>query len=176
MSTIGVWDKLACKCDRCGHAWIAEGEKPKRCAKCKSPAWDKVPNAQVNGGRKPGVADEVSGIPVASSVARRNAAVGKKANPATHAAVATCRHGKNKRQDCLECCSGFDNTEPRIEAAVAQTAEQPACTGKVESATPSGGSKIKTPAMVHRGRCPICNKPTVEWGSMRRCVPCGRNY
>jgi hypothetical protein len=27
-------------CDLCGHAWWKPGEKPKRCAKCKSGRWD----------------------------------------------------------------------------------------------------------------------------------------
>lgn len=31
-----------CECLQCGHRWIPEGpEKPKRCGKCKTPAWDR---------------------------------------------------------------------------------------------------------------------------------------
>ena len=29
-----------CCCGECKHSWLAEGEKPKRCAKCKSSYWD----------------------------------------------------------------------------------------------------------------------------------------
>jgi hypothetical protein len=31
-----------CKCERCGHAWIAM-KPPLRCAGCKSPYWDRKP-------------------------------------------------------------------------------------------------------------------------------------
>ena len=31
-----------CKCERCGHRWQTE-DKPRRCAKCKSPYWDVKP-------------------------------------------------------------------------------------------------------------------------------------
>ena len=48
----------AWQCDRagCGHVWLSK-EKPKRCAKCKSPAWDKAALAQTaeQGFRKPQV-------------------------------------------------------------------------------------------------------------------------
>lgn len=30
------------KCDRCGHEWLSrDGENPLRCAKCKSPYWNR---------------------------------------------------------------------------------------------------------------------------------------
>lgn len=35
---------LKCHCERCGHNWKAE-EKPLRCAKCKSPYWDRKKTA-----------------------------------------------------------------------------------------------------------------------------------
>lgn len=27
-------------CDQCGHEWMARGEKPKQCAKCRKRDWD----------------------------------------------------------------------------------------------------------------------------------------
>jgi hypothetical protein len=103
MSTKSV---LAWHCDRpgCGHDWLSK-EKPKRCARCKSPAWDKVGSA-----------------------------------------------------------------------SLAQTVEQPACIGNVEGSIPSRGSNNEMAAEARSNRCPTCNKPTIEWGAMRRCGNCNRNY
>ncbi len=33
--------KVICKCDSCEHEWKQEGEIPLRCAKCKSPYWNR---------------------------------------------------------------------------------------------------------------------------------------
>jgi len=30
-----------CKCNKCGHQWEAKRQKPLRCAKCKTPYWDR---------------------------------------------------------------------------------------------------------------------------------------
>lgn len=38
------------KCDRCGHEWLSrDGENPLRCAKCKSPYWNrsKLENSKI---------------------------------------------------------------------------------------------------------------------------------
>ncbi len=61
----------AWRCDRdaCGHVWLSPG-KPKRCAKCKSPAWDRG---------APAVVDPVElvarvvpiAVPVAPAISRR---------------------------------------------------------------------------------------------------------
>jgi hypothetical protein len=41
----------------------------------------------------------------------------------------------------------------------------------------SGAPRItKQPAKEKALKCPACGKPTIEWGSMRRCVTCNRNY
>jgi len=31
---------IICICDGCGHTWLANGDVPARCAKCKSSTWD----------------------------------------------------------------------------------------------------------------------------------------
>lgn len=31
---------VICICDECAHSWLASGEIPARCAKCKSSQWD----------------------------------------------------------------------------------------------------------------------------------------
>ena len=35
-------DATKCTCERCNYSWLTqmEGEKPRRCAKCKTPYWD----------------------------------------------------------------------------------------------------------------------------------------
>lgn len=54
--------KLDCWiCDLCGHDWIARGEKPKQCAKCRKRGWNRTkaePETEVvtekrKGGRVP---------------------------------------------------------------------------------------------------------------------------
>jgi DNA-directed RNA polymerase subunit RPC12/RpoP len=42
------------KCTRCGHEWLPRSvEKPERCAKCKSPYWDKPRKDTESTGSKP---------------------------------------------------------------------------------------------------------------------------
>ena len=36
---LAVWE---CRCEVCGHEWKSNGEEPPlRCAKCKTPYWDR---------------------------------------------------------------------------------------------------------------------------------------
>lgn len=47
--TRNVW-----KCDRCGHEWLSRDEgTPIRCAKCKSPYWNKPRNSTKNRIKEP---------------------------------------------------------------------------------------------------------------------------
>jgi len=39
---LGEVTRKVWKCDRCGHEWLSrDGEKPLRCASCKSVYWNK---------------------------------------------------------------------------------------------------------------------------------------
>ena len=41
--SVGVITRKVWKCDRCDHEWLSrDGEKPLRCASCKSPYWNKL--------------------------------------------------------------------------------------------------------------------------------------
>lgn len=49
--------KHSCHCLRCDHTWISDNIHPVRCAKCKSPYWDRV-----NIVGKAGIVAEVPGV------------------------------------------------------------------------------------------------------------------
>lgn len=75
-ATVGSMSNVqvsAWQCDRpeCGHIWIANGYKPKACAKCKSRSWDR---AATNGSvaerepvrqRRESVAVQIDPVPAA---------------------------------------------------------------------------------------------------------------
>jgi hypothetical protein len=41
MSTARPFERLVCKCERCGHEWIPQTDEVYTCAKCRSPYWNK---------------------------------------------------------------------------------------------------------------------------------------
>ena len=39
IQSISIHDYQVCKCESCGHQWIARGDTPKVCPDCMSPYW-----------------------------------------------------------------------------------------------------------------------------------------
>ena len=46
---IKEFEKIAYKCNKCGHVWFSRGdERPLTCPKCKSARWDKEPKKKTS--------------------------------------------------------------------------------------------------------------------------------
>jgi hypothetical protein len=57
---------VVCICDECAHTWLASGEVPARCAKCKSSTWDGQPKRDRGRPKK-----ELTSAPVANETIPR---------------------------------------------------------------------------------------------------------
>ena len=50
---MGLGTKPVWKCDVCDHEWLSrEGDKPLRCASCKTPYWNKFEKKNYSDARK----------------------------------------------------------------------------------------------------------------------------